>query len=153
MNFILLHRILLWPILGCLLQPGVLFNQPQKSMRVSSFQLIKFCYTRTDPAAKTKSIGLQAGARVVMVFARHLNNFIVTQILLFIGITPSRQLHRDTKLHCRLSGLGTVSLLQRDPWLLYRLPGLAKNKSPRPFATAVGRLRRHLIKPPGRYRQ
>ena len=38
-------------------------------MRVNSFQLIKLCCTRTDPAAKTKSIGLQADARVVMVFA------------------------------------------------------------------------------------
>jgi hypothetical protein len=34
--------------------------------------------TRTIPAAKTKSIGLQTDARVVMVFARRLDNFIVT---------------------------------------------------------------------------
>jgi hypothetical protein len=59
--------------------------------------LIKSCVTRTDPAAETKSIGLQADARVVIVFAspsgqfyynmtnpahlsgpRHLDNFIVT---------------------------------------------------------------------------
>jgi hypothetical protein len=59
--------------------------------------LIKSCCTRTDPAAETKSIGLQADARVVMVFASpsgqffynmtnpahlsgpcHLDNFIVT---------------------------------------------------------------------------
>ena len=38
-------------------------------MRADSFQLIKFCYTSTDPAAETKSIGLQADAQVVMVFA------------------------------------------------------------------------------------
>jgi len=47
-------------------------------MRVKSFQLIKSCCTRTDPAAETKSIGLPADALVVMVFARHLDNFIVT---------------------------------------------------------------------------
>jgi hypothetical protein len=66
-------------------------------MRVNSFQLIKSCGTWTVPAAKIKSIGLQAGARVVMVFAspsgrfnhdmtnpvhlsgpRHLDNFIMT---------------------------------------------------------------------------
>jgi len=29
-------------------------------MRVNSFQLIKSCCTRTDPAAETKSIGLPA---------------------------------------------------------------------------------------------
>ena len=45
-------------------------------------QLIKICDTRTVPATKTKSIGLQADAQVVMVFARHLDNFIMTgQIL------------------------------------------------------------------------
>ena len=40
--------------------------------------LIKTCGIRTIPAAETKSMGLQADARVVMVFARHLDNFIVT---------------------------------------------------------------------------
>ena len=66
-------------------------------MRVKSSSLNKFRGTQTDPAAKTKSIGLQADARVVMVFAspprlfyrdmtnpahlsgpRHLDSFIVT---------------------------------------------------------------------------
>src|SRR5664280_1124209 len=84
--------------IGCLLQPGLLLDQPQKSMRANSFQLIRFCCTRTDPVAETKSIGLQADARVVMVFAspsgqyycdmtnpahlsgpRHLDSFIVTR--------------------------------------------------------------------------
>ena len=41
--------------------------------------LIISCTTRTDPAAKTESIGLQADARVVMVFACHLDNFILTK--------------------------------------------------------------------------
>jgi hypothetical protein len=56
-------------------------------MRANSLQLIKFCCTRTDPAAKTKSIGLQADARVVMVFA-----------------APSRQPYRDVTNPGRLSG-------------------------------------------------
>ena len=66
-------------------------------MREKFNPLIKTCGTRTDPAAETKSIGLQADARVVMVFAspsgqfyydmtnpahlsgpRHLDSFIVT---------------------------------------------------------------------------
>jgi hypothetical protein len=90
-------------LINCLLQPRLLLDQPLKSKRTNLFQLIKFCCTRTVPAAKTKSIGLQADARVVMVFAlllrqfkcnisnparlsgpRHLDNFIVT-----INIRPS----------------------------------------------------------------
>jgi hypothetical protein len=66
-------------------------------MREEFNPLIKSYATRTVPAAETKSIGLQADARVVMVFAspsgqfyydmtnpahlsgpRHLDNFIVT---------------------------------------------------------------------------
>jgi hypothetical protein len=56
-------------------------------MRVNSFQLIKFGCTLTDPAAKTKSIGLQADARVVMVFA-----------------TVPRQLYHDATNPAHLSG-------------------------------------------------
>ena len=52
--------------------------QLQKSMEEEFNKLIKICATRTVPATKTKSIGLQADARVVMVFALHLDNFIVT---------------------------------------------------------------------------
>ena len=55
-------------------------------MRVNINSLIKTCGTRTDPAAETKSIGLQAdpafgeGRRVgVLFFARYLDYFIVTQ--------------------------------------------------------------------------
>jgi hypothetical protein len=63
-------------LINCLLQPRLLLDQPLKSMRLNSFQLIKFRCTRTDPAAKTESIGLQSDARVVMVFACHLlSNF------------------------------------------------------------------------------
>jgi len=65
-------------LINCLLQPGLLLDQPLKSMRANSFQLITISCTQTDPAAETKSIGLQADARVVMVFARHLDSFIGT---------------------------------------------------------------------------
>ena len=47
-------------------------------MREEFNPLIKSCATRTVPATKTKSIGLQADARVVMVFARHLDKIIET---------------------------------------------------------------------------
>jgi hypothetical protein len=48
-------------------------------MREEFNPFIKSCTIRTDPATETKSIGLQADARVVMVFARHLDNFILTK--------------------------------------------------------------------------
>jgi hypothetical protein len=60
-------------------------------MRANSVQLIKYYCTRTDPAAKTKSVGLQADARVIMVFA-----------------APPRLLYRDQTTIVHLSGLGTV---------------------------------------------
>jgi len=47
-------------------------------MREEFNPLIKSCGTLTDPAAETKSIGLQVDAQVVMVFARHPDNFTVT---------------------------------------------------------------------------
>jgi hypothetical protein len=65
-------------LINCLPQPGQLRNRSQKSMREGFNPLIKSCCIRTVPAAETKSIGLQADALVVMVFARHLDNFIVT---------------------------------------------------------------------------
>jgi hypothetical protein len=55
-------------LINCLLQPGLFLDQPLKSMQSNSFQLIKCSCTWTVPAAETKSIGLQADARVVMVF-------------------------------------------------------------------------------------
>ena len=48
-------------------------------MRINSIQLIKLFGTRTDPAIETKSIGLPADARGVMVFA-------------------TRQFYRDTQI-------------------------------------------------------
>ena len=65
-------------LINCLRQPGLFYLSIQKSMREEFYPLIKSCATRTDPTAETKSIGLQADAQVVMVFARHLDNFIVT---------------------------------------------------------------------------
>ena len=56
-------------------------------MREGFNPLIKSCATRTDPATKTKSIGLQADARVVMVFA-----------------SPSGQLYRNMTNPAHLSG-------------------------------------------------
>jgi hypothetical protein len=56
-------------------------------MREEFNSLIKSCSIRTVPAAETKSIGLQADARVVMVFA-----------------SPSGQLYRDNTNPTHLSG-------------------------------------------------
>jgi hypothetical protein len=47
-------------------------------MRANSFQLIKSCGTVTIPATVTESMGLPADALAVMVFARQLDNIIVT---------------------------------------------------------------------------
>ena len=115
-------------LINCLLQPGLLLDQPLKSMRANSLQLIKFCCIRTDPAAKTESIGLQADARVVMVFAHHLDNFIVTQkSCSFIGTLPSGQFYLDTK----------PSSIYRDYAKTHANPDTDGN----------------IIKPPGRYGQ
>ena len=49
-------------LINCLLQPGLFYHRIQKSMREEFNPLIKSCGARTIPAAKTKSIGLQADA-------------------------------------------------------------------------------------------
>jgi hypothetical protein len=54
-------------------------------MREEFNRLIKSCVTRIDPVAETKSIGLQADAQVVMVFA-----------------SPSGQFYRDMTNPARL---------------------------------------------------
>ena len=116
---------------NCLQQPVQIRSRLTKSMRERSNPLIKFCCTRTDPAAETKSIGLPAdpafgeGRRAcALFFARHRDCFIVTQ-------------------NSHLSpGLGTVKTIYRDPKLVVHLPRLAKNAAP-----LHGR---QLIKPPGR---
>jgi len=51
-------------LINWLRQPGQLRNQLPKSMVSNLSQLIKYCVTQTDPAAKTKSIGLPADALV-----------------------------------------------------------------------------------------
>ena len=51
-------------LINCLLQPGLFYLSIQKSLREEFNLLIKSCATRTIPATKTKSIGLQADALV-----------------------------------------------------------------------------------------
>ena len=93
-DFKVLRKAKLWSILGCLLQPGLLLDKPPKSLRANSFQLIKFCCTRTYPAAETKSIGLHADASAgwrIMVFA-----------------TPPRQFYLDVTTSYRLTGFSRL---------------------------------------------
>jgi hypothetical protein len=86
-------------LLDCLLQPGLLLDQPLKSMRANSFQLIKFCGTRTDPAAETKSIGLQADAQLSWFLHASLTTLSWhDKSCPLIGTTPSGQFYRDKKL-------------------------------------------------------
>jgi len=94
-------------------------------MRVNNYPLIKSCGTGTDPAAETKSIGLPADALVVMVFACHLDKFIVTRQFL-----PTYRDH----------AIWTVSSWHQT---LVHLSGLCKNAR-QPWHG------RQLIKPPGR---
>ena len=69
-DFVTLDRFKIGPnansigLINWLRQPGLLLNQPQKSMRVKFDPLNKSCYARTDPAAETKSIGLPADAQL-----------------------------------------------------------------------------------------
>jgi hypothetical protein len=74
-------------LINWLRQPGLLLNRPQKSMREKSNPLIITLGTRTDPAAETMSMGLQADAQVVMVFA-----------------SPPGQFYRDMTNTAHLSG-------------------------------------------------
>jgi hypothetical protein len=64
------------------------------SIRVKSSQPIKFCGTWTDPATKTKSIGLWAKAHVSWFLQSHQDNFIVTRQLssIYRDLLPSRQI-------------------------------------------------------------
>jgi hypothetical protein len=72
--------------IGCLLQPRLFHLRIQRFIREEFNLLIRFCATRTDPAAETKSIGLPAdpafgeGRRAgALFFARHLDYFIMTK--------------------------------------------------------------------------
>jgi hypothetical protein len=51
-------------------------------MREEFNPLIKYCATRTDPAAETKSIGLQADTLLSWFLQFHLDYFIVTRQIL-----------------------------------------------------------------------
>ena len=107
-------------------------------MRVNIYPLIKSCGTRTDPAAETKSIGLQADARVVMVFARHLDSIIVTRQLssTYRDLVPSRQFHRDQWVLVRLLGLARPNDRNESAaWTYYSFGRAGKN-----HATAIRRL-------------
>jgi len=54
----------LWSVLGCLRQPVLLLDQPQKPMREKVNPFVKFCGTLTVSSPGTKSIGLVADALV-----------------------------------------------------------------------------------------
>jgi hypothetical protein len=103
--------------------PGQICNHSGASMNVKSHSLSSFVSPELIllPRQTIGAVGRRSGASF---FARHLDYFAVTQ-----NSQP-------------LPGLVTFTQLHRDPWLLVRLPGLAKNVAPR--------RRRHLIKPPGR---
>ena len=84
----------------------------------------------TNPAAETKSIGLPADE--------------------LLSSLPRPKRRGFLLIHIDSPGLGTAGLFHRAPGLFIHLPGLAKTKPPRPFVSALGRLRRQLTKPPGR---
>ena len=73
-------------LINCLLQPGQFYLRIQKSMGEEFNPLIKFCGTRTDPAAETKSIGCRP----------------MLSCLCFC--TPPGQLYRDMTNPAHLSG-------------------------------------------------
>ena len=75
-------------------------------MRANSFQLIKFCGTRTNPAAETKSIGWLADAHATMVFATQLKELYLDKT------TPT---HLDGKAK-------TIYALTQTATKLYRRP-------------------------------
>ena len=60
-------------------QPRLPRNQPSKSMIEKFNPFINLSATRTVPSTGTESVGLAANAHGVMVFARHLDSFIVTR--------------------------------------------------------------------------
>jgi hypothetical protein len=98
-------------------------------MREKFHWLIKSFSNWTNPAAKTKSIGLQADARVVMVFARNLDYFIVTRKSCpLIGTTPSGQLHHDTKLSSTYRDFAKTHANPDTPLAAGQAPGNSLNR-------------------------
>ena len=100
-------------LINWLRQPGLLFNQPPKSMRVNINPLIKFYCTLTDLAAETTSIGLPADA-------------LVPCFLLVIWTVLSWP-----KTHTHHSDLVPSGQFHHDQQVRVHLPGLAKNAAPR----------------------
>ena len=82
-------------------------------MRVRSFQLIKSCGTRTDPAVETKSIGYRP----------------TLGCLCFCRAILTISSWNDT--FCQLIGTGSFGQLHHDETLFVHLSGLCKNKSNR----------------------
>jgi hypothetical protein len=82
---------------NCLQQPGQLSNQPQKSTRANSFQLIKSCCSLTDPATETTSQAykLTPGLSRPPDPTTSLSNKSSTRRSDGVFANPSRQLHRD----------------------------------------------------------
>ena len=102
-------------------QPGLLHHRIQKSMRVNINPLIKFCGTRTDPAAETGSIGLSADAQLSWFLQRHQDSFIVTHDSYpSTGIHPSGQLYLDQKAPNRLPGFCKNSCQRVPPLSIAR---------------------------------
>ena len=128
-------------------------------------QLIKFCSTKTHPAAETQSLGLPAYAQLAQVFAEPSGSFTVTpnsapsigirpstRIIPSgsfpvtqnsqpsTGIIPSRQLCLDTETFSHLPGFLS------GPQASIRLPGLCKNSCQRVPLSATQLNRRAVIK-------
>ena len=108
MDSMMLRRVKLWSILGCLLQPGQFRNQLHKSMLSTPFHLLNF--VRLDLSCCRDKISRAAGQHSVgSVFCSP-----------FIKCTVTSKLH----FHYRDS---YVIGFYRDQTTCIRLPGLAKN--------------------------
>ena len=86
-------------LIKCLRQRQDRFVSIPNSMPLNSLPFIKSCSTRTVSSTGTALLALSADA-LVPVFC-----------------SSPRLFYRDTKLRSRLSGLGTISQLNRDPKL------------------------------------
>ena len=99
-------------LINWLPQPGLLRNHPK--VYESKITSTKKILLHLDCSCCRDKVNRAAGRRSgALFFARHLDNFIVTQ-----SSQPS-------------PGLGTVKTIYRDPKLIVHLPGLAKNAAPR----------------------
>ena len=119
-------------LINCLRQRQDSFVIHPNIYLLKSVPFIKYCGIRTVTSTWTASLALSADALVPCF------------------LLAPRLFHRDPKLYCRISGLGTVKTNYRDPKLCSHLPGLAKNAAPRHPSLPLGAGSRQLIKPPGR---